>query len=51
MKLEIVWRNPLPLARTEHELHKVSRDDFRAVYSVVTDLNPMQEFELIVGAA
>jgi len=51
MKLEIVWRNPLPLPSSDHKVQKVSSDDSGAVYSVVTSLNLMQEFELILGAA
>ena len=50
MKLEIVWRNPLPLARVEHTVHKLSSDEFGAVYSV-TNPDLTQEFELIQGAA
>jgi hypothetical protein len=50
MGLEIVWRNPLSLARTEHKPQRVRRDQFGAVY-VVTDLDSTQEFELIPGYA
>lgn len=48
MALEIVWRNPLPLARTEHKLQRIRSDQFGAVYAV-TDLDLRQEFELILG--
>jgi len=34
MELEIVWRNPLPLASIERTLHKISSDEFGAVYSI-----------------
>jgi len=50
MELELVWRNPVPLAPIEHALHKISGDEFGAVYSV-TDPELTQEFELILGAA
>ena len=48
MALEIVWRNPLPLAKAEHKLQRIRKDQFGAVYTV-TDLDLMQEFELIPG--
>jgi hypothetical protein len=48
MALEIVWRNPLPLARTEYKLQRIRRDQFGAVYAVI-DVDLMQEFELILG--
>ena len=50
MALEIVWRNPLPVMRLEHTLHKLSSDEYGAVYSV-TNPDLTQEFELIQGAA
>ena len=50
MKLEIVWRNPVPLTMAEHTLQKVSSDEFGAVYSV-TNPDLTQQFELIQGAA
>jgi hypothetical protein len=50
MELEIVWRNPHPLASIEHTLHKISSDESGAVYSV-TNLDLTQEVELILGAA
>jgi hypothetical protein len=50
MELQIVWRNPHPLARIEPTLRKISSDEFGAVYWV-TDLDLTQEFELILGAA
>ena len=50
MELQIVWRNPVPLAPIEHALHKIRSDEFGAVYSV-TDPDLTQEFELILGAA
>lgn len=48
MALEIVWRNPLPLARTEHKLQRIRSDQFGAVYAV-TNPDLRQEFELILG--
>ena len=50
MEPEIIWRNPLPLARIEHTLQKISNDQFGAVYAV-TNLDLVQEFELILCAA
>ena len=50
MKLEIVWRNPLAVTRVEHTLHKVSRDESGAVYSV-TNPDLTQQFVLIQGVA
>jgi len=50
MKPEIVWRNPLPVAKIEHKLQKISRNEFAAVY-VVSNPELTQEFELIQGAA
>jgi len=50
MKLEIVWRNPVQVTKTEHKLHKISSDEFGAVYSVTNPDLP-QDFELIQGAA
>jgi hypothetical protein len=50
MKLEIVWRNPLPQTKVEHTLHRLSTDEFGTVYSV-TNLDLTQQFELIQGAA
>ena len=50
MKLEIVWRNPVQVTKTEHKLQRVSSDELGAVYSV-TNPDLTQEFELIQGAA
>lgn len=50
MKLEIVWRNPLPLAKVEHTVHKISSGESGAVYSV-TNPDVTKQFELIQGAA
>jgi hypothetical protein len=46
MALEIVWRNPLPLARTLHKVQRITSDEFRAVY-VVIDPDTTHELELI----
>ena len=48
--LEIVWRNPLPLTRTEHNLQRIRSDQFGTVYAV-TNPDLTQEFELILGEA
>ena len=50
MKLEIVWRNPVPMTKVEHTLHKVSSDQSGALY-LVTNPDLTQQFELIQGAA
>ena len=50
MRLEIVWRNPLPLARTEHKVQRIKSDQFGAVYAV-TNPDFTEEFELILGDA
>ena len=50
MKLEIVWRNPLPVTKVEHTLRKVSSDEYGAMYSV-SNPDLTQEFELIQCAA
>jgi len=50
MALEIVWRNPLPLARTEHKVQRIRSDQFGAVYAV-TNPDLTQELELILGNA
>jgi hypothetical protein len=50
MALEIVWRNPLPLARIVHQVRLVSNDEFRSVYAV-TDPNAKHELELTPGHA
>jgi len=48
MRLKIVWRNPLPLIRTERTLQRIRKDQFDAVYAVsAPDLT--MEFEVIVG--
>jgi len=48
MALEIVWRNPHPLAKAEHKLQRIRKDRLGAVYAVTCpDLT--QEFELILG--
>jgi hypothetical protein len=50
MALEIVWRNPLPLARTVQKVQRISSDEFRAVYAAA-DLNTTHEFELLSSKA
>jgi hypothetical protein len=48
MTLEIVWRNPLPLANSASRVERVRSHDCGAVYAV---RNPelTEEFELIRG--
>jgi len=50
MKLEIVWRNPIPVTKVEHMLRKVRSDEYGAMY-LVSNPDLTQEFELIQGAA
>jgi len=49
-RLEIVWRNPLPLARSEHKVQRIKSDKSGAVYAV-TNPDFTKEFELILCAA
>jgi hypothetical protein len=51
MALEIVWRNPLPLARTVQKVQRISSDEFRAVYAVAYPNILPREFELLSGKA
>jgi hypothetical protein len=50
MTLQIVWRNPTPLAKMQQTLQRVRTDQSVALY-VVTNPDTTQEFELILGAA
>ena len=50
MRLQIVWRNPIPLAKMERTVQCVRTEQFGALY-VVTNPDIRQEFELILGAA
>ena len=50
MRLQIVWRNPIPLAKMEQTVQRVRIEHFGALY-VVTNADTRQEFELILGAA
>ncbi|MGO9676225.1 MAG: hypothetical protein ACLPW4_03150 [Candidatus Sulfotelmatobacter sp.] len=50
MRLEIVWRNPIPLARMERTVQRVRTEQFGALY-IVTNPDTRREFELILGAA
>ena len=50
MRLQIVWRNPIPLAKMERTVQRVRNEQFGALY-VVTNPDTRQEFELILGAA
>ena len=48
MALEIVWRNPIPPAKTERRVEPVAMDEFGAVYAVRT-ADETAAFELILG--
>jgi hypothetical protein len=48
MKLEIVWRNPIPPAKGEKRVEPVAVDEFGAVYAVRT-ADKTAAFELILG--
>ncbi len=50
MKLEIVWRNPILLAKIQQTVQRVRTEQFGTLY-VVTNPDTTQEFELILGAA
>ena len=50
MNLQIVWRNPVSLAKLQRTLQRIKTEQFGAVY-VVTNPETTQEFELILGAA
>ena len=48
MALEIVWRNPIPPAKTERRVEPVAVDEFGAVYAVRT-ADETAAFELMGG--
>jgi len=50
MALEIVWRNPIPPAKTERCVESIAVDEFGAVYAVRT-ADETAAFELILGGA
>jgi hypothetical protein len=50
MKLQIVWRNPIPLATAQQTVQRVRTEQFAALY-VVTSSDITREFELILGDA
>jgi len=50
MRLQIVWRNPIPLAKILQTVQRVRAEQFGALY-VVTNPDTTQEFELIPGDA
>jgi hypothetical protein len=50
MALEIVWRNPIPPAKTERGVESIAVDEFGAVYAVRTE-DETAAFELILGGA
>jgi hypothetical protein len=50
MSLQIVWRNPSPLAKLQPTVQRVRTEQSGTLY-VVTNPDTTQEFELILGAA
>jgi hypothetical protein len=50
MALEIVWRNPIPPAKTERRVESLAVNDFGAVYAVRT-AEETAAFEVILGGA
>ncbi len=48
MALEIVWRNPVPPAKTERRVEPVAVDEFGAVYAV-RSADDTAAFELVLG--
>ena len=50
MALEIVWRNPVPPAKTERRVEPFMVDDVGAVY-VIRAADTSAAFELIFGGA
>jgi hypothetical protein len=50
MKLQVVWSNPIPLAKIKQTVQRIRTEQFGALY-VVTNPDCTQEFELILGDA
>lgn len=50
MRLQIVWRNSIPLAKIQQTVQRVRTEQFGALY-VVINPDTAQEFELILGNA
>lgn len=50
MRLQIVWRNSIPLAKIQQTVQRVRTKQFGALY-VVINPDTAQEFELILGNA
>jgi hypothetical protein len=50
MALEIVWRNPIPPAKSEKRVEPLAVDEFGAVYAVRT-AEQIAAFEVILGGA
>ena len=48
MALKVVWKNPLPLIRTNPTLQRISSDQCGAVYAA-TAQDFTREFEVILG--
>jgi hypothetical protein len=50
MKLEIVWRNPVPVRETKNRVELIVVDEFGALYSAV-GADGATAFEVILGGA
>jgi hypothetical protein len=50
MRLQVVWRNPIPLAKILQSVQRVRTEQFGAWY-VVSNPDTTREFELILGNA
>jgi hypothetical protein len=50
MRLEIVWRNPLPRAKTEWRVEAITVDEFSAQYAV-RSTDKIAAFEVMLGGA
>ena len=50
MKLEIVWRNPVPTHKRKSSIRAVVHEEHATVY-LVSNAEDVDEFELISGGA
>ena len=50
MRLEIVWRNPIPTHRTTNSIQRVAHEERVAVY-VVSNAEGTEQFEVHFGGA
>ena len=48
MALEIIWRNPIPPAKTERCIEPLTEDEFGSVFAVRTE-DKTVAFEVILG--